>query len=88
MGLYTNILIDKTANSIGRAYGAIYAKALTGFEGESLGCLGEKSILCGAGAWVDKTVGKYTIELVLQGVGRVGVVVGFVYPECFKKNTE
>jgi hypothetical protein len=34
----------------------IYAKAWTGFEGESLECLGEKSILWGAGAWVDETV--------------------------------
>jgi hypothetical protein len=41
---------------------SIYAEAMTGFEGESLGCLGEKSILCGADAWLDKTVWKYTIE--------------------------
>jgi hypothetical protein len=37
----------------------IYAELLTGFDGESLGCLGEKSILWGAGAWVDKMVWKY-----------------------------
>ncbi len=40
----------------------MFAEVLTGFEGESLGCLGEESILWGAGAWVNKTVGKYTIE--------------------------
>jgi hypothetical protein len=40
----------------------IYAEAWTGFEGESLGCLGEKSILCGAGAWVGEMVWKYNIE--------------------------
>jgi hypothetical protein len=41
---------------------SIYAEVLTGFEGESLGCLGEKSIWWGAGAWVGETVGKYSIE--------------------------
>jgi hypothetical protein len=40
----------------------IYAEAMTGFEGESLGCLGEESILWGADAWGDETVGKYNIE--------------------------
>jgi hypothetical protein len=40
---------------------SIYAEEVTGFEGESLGGLGEKSILCGADEWVDKTVGEYTI---------------------------
>jgi hypothetical protein len=42
--------------------GVVDAKALTGFERESLGGLGEKGVLWGAGAWVGKTVGKYTIE--------------------------
>jgi hypothetical protein len=46
--------MDKTVDSIGRAYGAIYAQAVTSFEGESLGCLGEESILWGAGASGDK----------------------------------
>jgi hypothetical protein len=41
---------------------SIYAWALTGSEGESLGCLGEKSILCGADVLVDKMVWKYNIE--------------------------
>jgi hypothetical protein len=40
----------------------IYAEALTGFEGESLGCLGEKSILWGADAGVDEMVWEYNIE--------------------------
>jgi hypothetical protein len=41
--------------------GVVDAEALTSFEGESLG-LEEKSILCGADAWVGEAVGKYTIE--------------------------
>jgi hypothetical protein len=44
------------------AGGVVDTKVLTIFEKESLECLGEKSILCGADAWVDKTVGKYSIE--------------------------
>jgi hypothetical protein len=38
--------------------GVVDAEAVTSFEGESLGCLGEKSILCGA----DEMAWKYTIE--------------------------
>jgi hypothetical protein len=53
--------------------GVVDTKALTDFEEESLGCLGEKSILCGAGVWVGEMVWKYSIESVLQGVGRLGV---------------
>jgi hypothetical protein len=34
--------------------GVVDAEAVTSFEGESLGCFGEKSILCGADAWGDK----------------------------------
>jgi hypothetical protein len=42
--------------------GVVDAEALTSFEGESLGCLGEESILCGAGVWVGEMVWEHTIE--------------------------
>jgi hypothetical protein len=56
-------LSEARENGIKKTWSAaIYTKAWTGFEGESLGRLGEKSILCGVDAWVDGAVWKYTIE--------------------------
>jgi hypothetical protein len=56
-------LSEARENGIKKTWSAaIYTKALTGFEGGSLECLGEKSIWWGAGAWVDKMVWKYSIE--------------------------
>jgi hypothetical protein len=49
---------------------SIYAKALTSFEGESLECLGEKSILWGAGVWGDETVWNIVLSRCCKGWGK------------------